>query len=68
MQRLGDCCLDCGSAIASRIEDNHLPLFRMECITYICGATLRMSYSRNGATGRAIHTGCDLIEAQVAPL
>lgn len=67
MRRLGDTCLDCGSAIASRTEDNHLPNLPMECITYTCGATLRMSCTR-GATGRAIYCGCELIEAQVAPL
>lgn len=68
MQRMGDACLDCGSAAVSRIEDNHLPYFKMELTTYVCGATLKTVYADNGNIGRAIHCGCDLIEAQVAPL
>lgn len=68
MRRFGDACLDCGSIVTARIEDSHLPHFRMECITYACGATLKTTYSRNGNTGRAVHCGCELVEAQVAPV
>ncbi len=67
MHRMEDSCLDCGSPIVSRLEDNHLPRFKMEVITYACGATLKTVYADNGNSGRAIHCGCDLIAAQVAP-
>ena len=68
MKKWGNQCLDCGSHVVERQEDNHLPQFKMECITYACGATLKTAYSSNGNTGKAIHSGCGLLEEQVSPL
>ncbi len=68
MKKWGKQCLDCGSIVIDRTEVNCLPQFRMESIRYACGATLKTMYSQNGNTGRAVHSGCGLIEEQVAPL
>ena len=58
VKKLRTNCIDCGSeAIHSTIEEKK-PVFKMETISFACGAELKTTYSANGNTGKAEHSGC----------
>ena len=58
MKRLGNSCIDCGSAAVGSILDEVKPVFRMEIVNFACGAVLKSIYTANGNIGRATHSGC----------
>lgn len=68
MKKLKEFCLECGSSAIAKSVDEVLPKFRMEVITYACGAELKSIYSSNGNSGRLCLSGCSNLEEQVAPV
>lgn len=68
MKHLKRCCLDCGSPAVATMVDELLPYFRMERVTYACGAELKSIVTRNNGTGRVCLSGCCTVEEQVAPI
>ncbi len=62
MKKLGNSCIECGSAIIDRTEEREGRRFRFERINYACGATLETFHTANDNIARAIHSGCTAAE------
>ena len=60
MRRFGKHCIDCGSEAVETTIDEVKPMFRMEIVNYACGAVMKTTFSANGNTARAVHSGCSL--------
>lgn len=58
LKKLGENCLECGSAAISNIVDEEKPIFKMEIINFACGAVLKSTFSANGMISKAVHSGC----------
>ena len=58
MKKLRTNCIDCGSEAVNSIIDEIKPVFKMEIISFSCGAELKTTYSANGNIGKAVHSGC----------
>ena len=58
MKQFGTYCIDCGSEAVTTIIDEVKPVFRMEIVNFACGAELKTTFSANGNTARAMHSGC----------
>jgi hypothetical protein len=58
MNKLGKNCIECGSAVVSSIVDEEKPVFKMEIISFACGAVLKSTYTANGNIAKAVHSGC----------
>ncbi|HTG80353.1 MAG TPA: hypothetical protein VL949_00290 [Geobacteraceae bacterium] len=58
MRQFGKQCIDCGSEAVRTTVDEVKPAFRMEIVNYACGAILKTTFSANGNTARAVHSGC----------
>ena len=58
LKKLGENCLECGSAVLSTIVDEEKPIFKMEIINFACGAVLKSTFTANGTIGKASHSGC----------
>jgi hypothetical protein len=68
MKKLWETCLECGSRELSRTVDDVMPKFKMEVISYACGAELKSIYSSNGNIGRVCLSDCSTTEEQVSPI
>jgi hypothetical protein len=68
MKKLWETCLECGSRELSRTVDDVMPKFKMEVISYACGAELKSIYSSNGNIGRVCLSDCSKTEEQVSPI
>jgi hypothetical protein len=51
-------CIDCGSEPVHTIIDEVKPAFRMEIVSFACGALLKTIYGAGGSIGRISHEGC----------
>ena len=58
MKIFGKHCIDCGCEAVVTTVDEVKPLFRMEIVNFACGAVLKTTFSANGNTARAVHSGC----------
>jgi thymidine kinase len=58
VKKLRTHCIDCGSEAIQSIVDEIKPVFKMEIISFACGAELKTTYAANGKIGKAIHSGC----------
>jgi len=58
VKKLRTNCIDCGSEAIHSIIDEIKPVFKMEIISFACGAELKTTYSANGNIGKAVHSGC----------
>ncbi len=58
MKKMARYCLICGSEAISTDTDNVPPVFRMDVITYECGAVLKSTTGARGRIGRLSHEGC----------
>lgn len=65
MKKLSKSCLHCGSAATGTMVDEVKPVFRMEVITYACGAVMKNITGARGRFGRLSHEGCSLEPAEV---
>ena len=57
-KKLGKSCIECGSAAISSTVDEVKPIFKIEIISFACGAVLKSTYTSNGMIGKAVHSGC----------
>jgi hypothetical protein len=60
MKKLTKHCLHCGSEAIGTMIDEVKPVFRMEVITYACGAVMKNITGARGRIGRLSHEGCGL--------
>jgi hypothetical protein len=60
MKKLSKHCLHCGSEAIGTMIDEVKPVFRMEVITYACGAVMKSITGARGRVGRLSHEGCGL--------
>jgi hypothetical protein len=58
LKKLGNNCIECGSAAISSTVDEVKPIFKIEIINFACGAVLKSTYTSNGMIGKAVHSGC----------
>ncbi len=58
MKQFGKYCINCGSEAVTTTIDEVKPVFRMEVANFACGAVLRTTFSANGNTAKAMHSGC----------
>ena len=58
MKQFGKYCIDCSSEAITRTIDEVKPVFRMEIVTFACGAVLKSTFTANGNIARASHSGC----------
>jgi len=60
VRKLAKHCLNCGSEAIGVTTDEVKPVFRMEVITYACGAVMKSITGARGRIGRLTHEGCSL--------
>jgi hypothetical protein len=65
MKKLLKHCLHCGSEATGAMTDEVKPVFRMEVITYACGAVMKSITGARGRIGRLSHEGCGLEPTEV---
>lgn len=58
LKKLGKHCIECGSVAISNIIDEEKPIFKMEIISFACGAVLKSTFTANGNIAKAVHSGC----------
>ena len=51
-------CIDCGCEAVNTLVDEVKPVYKMEIITFACGAVLKNIFSTNGNVGKVAHSGC----------
>ncbi|HIJ88531.1 MAG TPA: hypothetical protein HPP97_12755 [Desulfuromonadales bacterium] len=51
-------CIDCGSEAVEILVDEVKPVFKMEIVSFACGAEFKSVYSANGNVGKVLHSGC----------
>jgi hypothetical protein len=62
VKRLGNTCIECGSSIVNKVEEQASRQFKFVRTEFACGATLETFQTTNNNVARAIQNGCSATE------